>query len=108
VRLAWQAPRFGLRANLRGTFYSSWIAARATSTDGIVTDTRAPRFALWDVYVSRAFGRVVTAFAALDNLTDSQDPNIGVTLANGSAAPLYRPEAGRTVRAGVRVQWTRK
>jgi outer membrane receptor for ferrienterochelin and colicins len=108
VRLAWQAPRFGLRANLRGTFYSSWIAARATSTDGIVTDTRAPRFALWDAYVSRAFGRVVTAFAALDNLTDSQDPNIGVTLANGSAAPLYRPEAGRTVRAGVRVQWTRK
>ena len=108
VRLAWQAPRFGLRANVRGTFYSSWIAARATSSAGVVTDTRAPRFALWDAYVSRAFGRVVTAFAAVDNFTDSQDPNVGATLANGSAAPLYRPEAGRTVRAGLRIQWTRK
>ncbi|HTV00708.1 MAG TPA: TonB-dependent receptor, partial [Luteitalea sp.] len=106
VRVAWQAPRFGLRANVRGTFYSSWIAARATA-NGVVTDTRAPKFALWDAYVSRGFGRVLTAFAAVNNLTDSQDPNTGVTLANGSAAPLYRPEAGRTVRAGVRIQWTR-
>ena len=76
--------------------------------DDVVTYTRAPTVALWDAYVSRAFGRVVTAFAAVDNFTDSQDPNVGVALANSSAAPLYRPEAGRTVRAGLRIQWTRK
>ena len=42
---------------------------------------------------------------AIENLADSRDPNSGVTLANGSAAPIYRPEYGRTLRIGVRYDW---
>ncbi len=105
VRVAWQAPRHGLRANVRGTFFSSWIAARATA-NGTVTDTSAPAFALWDAYLSRDVGGWATAFASVHNLADSQDPNTGVLLANGSPAPIYRPEAGRTFRIGLRLHWT--
>ena len=43
VRLSWQPSRIsGFRASLRGTFFSSWIAARATQPGGAVQDTVAP------------------------------------------------------------------
>ncbi len=105
IRAAWQHERSGLRANLRGTVYSSWIAARA-STLGVTTDTRAPGFTLWDVYVSQRVTRGLSAFAAVDNLTDNQDPNTGVVGPSGMPAAIYRPEVGRTARVGVRWAWS--
>ncbi len=104
VRLSWQPARSGLRASVRGTFFSSWIAARATQAGGDVQDTVASKFALWDAFVSQRIGRGLSAFLTLDNLADSQDPNTGVLLATGAPAPIYRPEAGRTARVGV--QWS--
>ena len=106
ARLNWRADRSGTRANLRATAYSSWIAAR-TTTGGVVTDTRAPRFTLWDAYISQRIVRGLTAFTAIDNLTDSQDPNTGVLQPSGTPAPIYRPEIGRTFRFGLRWNWSR-
>jgi outer membrane receptor for ferrienterochelin and colicins len=106
VRLVWSADRIGLRANLRGSFYSSWITARAT-VNGVPQDTRAPRFSLWDAFVSQRLGRGLTAFAAVDNLADSQDPNTGLVTAAGAPASLSRLDAGRTARAGLRLSWSR-
>jgi outer membrane receptor for ferrienterochelin and colicins len=103
VRISWQPEHIGFRASLRGTFFSSWIAARAT-VSGVVQDTVAPRFALWDGFLSQRIGRGLSAFLAVDNLANSQDPNRGVLLPNGTRAPLYRPDAGRTARVGV--QWS--
>jgi outer membrane receptor for ferrienterochelin and colicins len=103
VRVSWQPRQSGLRASLRGTFFSSWISARATGADG-VQDTVAPKFALWDAFVSQRLTRGLSAFLTIDNLADSQDPNTGVLLATGAPAPIYRPEAGRTARIGV--QWS--
>ncbi|MQA28784.1 MAG: TonB-dependent receptor [Luteitalea sp.] len=103
VRVSWQPAQSGLRASLRGTFFSSWIATRAT-TAGVVQDTVAPKFALWDVFVSQRITRGLSAFLTVDNLADSQDPNTGVLLATGAPAPIYRPDAGRTARVGV--QWS--
>jgi outer membrane receptor protein involved in Fe transport len=104
MRVSWQPPRSGLRASLRGTFFSSWIAARATLRTGGVDDTIAPRFALWDAFVSQRLVGGLSAFVTVDNLTDSQDPNTGVLLPTGSPAAIYRPDAGRTARVGV--QWS--
>jgi outer membrane receptor for ferrienterochelin and colicins len=101
---AWQPSQTGFRASLRGTFYSSWIAARATLPTGGVQDTMAPRFALWDAFVSQRLVKGLSAFVTVDNLTDSQDPNTGVLLPTGAPAAIFRPEAGRTVRVGV--QWS--
>jgi outer membrane receptor for ferrienterochelin and colicins len=106
VRVAWGHERAGLRANLRGTFYSSWIAAR-TTTAGVTTDTVAPGFSLWDAYVSQRVVRGLSAFAAVDNVADSQDPNTGVFGPTGTPAAIYRPELGRTFRVGVNVNWSR-
>lgn len=102
ARLAWASPRSGTRANLRGTFLSSWIAARTTS-GGTATDTVAPAFQLWDVYVAQRIRPGLEAFAAVDNLGDSQDPNTGLLNASGRPLPVYRPDVGRTFRVGVRL-----
>jgi outer membrane receptor for ferrienterochelin and colicins len=104
VRVSWQPSGIGLRASLRGTFFSSWIAARATATGGGVQDAIAPRFALWDAFVSQRIGRGLSAFLTVDNLANSQDPNTGVLLPTGAPAAIYRPDAGRTARVGV--QWS--
>jgi outer membrane receptor for ferrienterochelin and colicins len=103
IRASWNPGTIGLRANIRGTFYSSWIASRATSGNQ-VSDTVAPRFALWDAYVSQRLTRGLSAYVAIENLTDNQDPNTGVLMPDGTPAPLYRAEIGRTARFGVR--WT--
>ena len=102
VRISW-SPVPGFRASVRGTFFSSWIAARATS-GGDVSDTAAPGFALWDAFASQRIGGHLSLFATLENLADSQDPNTGVLQPDGLPAALYRPDAGRSVRAGI--QWT--
>jgi outer membrane receptor for ferrienterochelin and colicins len=102
VRLSWQNDRVGLRANVRATSFSDWIAARAGTVDTI-----APGFTLWDAYVSQRLGRGLTAFVAVDNITDNQDPNTGVMTASGTPEVIYRPEAGRTARFGVRWSWSR-
>ena len=104
ARLSWQPAALGLKAGLRATFFSSWITARASSPDGTVQDTTAPRFALWDMFATQRVGRGVSAFINIDNLTDSQDPNTGVVMPDGTPAAIYRPEAGRTVRLGL--QWS--
>lgn len=105
ARVAWQPSGTGLRAGIRGTFFSSWIAARTTSGD-TVQDTTSPRFALWDIFATQRIGHGLSAFINVDNVTDSQDPGTGVLLPDGTPAPIYRPDAGRTVRAGVTWSFT--
>ena len=105
TRIAWEEPRIGLRMNVRGTFYSSWIVTRAT-TGGIRTDTTTPGFAMWDFYAAqRLFRRersTLELFGAVDNFTDSRDPNTGLLSATGAPLPIYRAEAGRAFRLGMR------
>jgi outer membrane receptor protein involved in Fe transport len=101
-RVSWRSERVGLRGSLRATFYSSWIAARGT------TDVTAPAFALWDASVSQRLLPGLSALLAIDNITGNQDPKTGALLPDGSPAPIYRPEIGRTVRLGVRWTWSRR
>ena len=102
VRVSWHSDVIGLRANVRATAYSSWIAARAGAVD-----TVAPGFVLWDAYASQRIVGGLMAFAAVDNVTDNQDPNTGVIAPSGAPAPIYRPEVGRTMRFGVRWAWSK-
>lgn len=103
----WTDARLGLRANLRGTFYSSWIAARSTS-GSMVTDTVAPRFAFWDTYAAKTISRNVEVFGALDNLFNSRDSNLGKMTPTGAPAAIYRPEVGRTFRFGMRFTFNKE
>ena len=67
----------------------------------------APGFTLWDVFASQRVAGGLTAYAAIDNITGNQDPNTGVLTPAGTPAPIYRPEAGRSVRVGLRWHWSR-
>jgi outer membrane receptor for ferrienterochelin and colicins len=102
VRLAYDNPRLNFRANLRGSFYSKWIVSRAASG----AETLAPSFGLWDVYAAKGIPKGIEVFGAVDNLFDSRDPNTGRFSAQNTPLPIFRPEAGRTVRMGVR--WSLK
>jgi outer membrane receptor for ferrienterochelin and colicins len=99
IRIGWERAVWGLRSNLRGTFYSDWIAVRAGTADTI-----SPRFAIWDFYAAKQLPRGLEVFGVIDNLANSRDP---VVANAGSASPtgaIYRPEFGRTFRVGMR--WT--
>ena len=82
------------------------MAARATAA-GQPVDTFAPGYGVWDAYVSQRVVRGLTAFAAIDNLADNQDPNVGEVSATGAPLAIYRPDAGRTVRGGIRWSWSK-
>jgi outer membrane receptor for ferrienterochelin and colicins len=106
VRVDWTPARSGIRANLRGAFYSSWIAGSTRSVAG-TSDIYAPGFALWDLTVSKTAIRGAEVFGAVNNLTNSQDPNTGLLSAKGSALPIFRPEIGRTFQLGLRWSWSK-
>ena len=105
VRAVWRHQRSGFTANLRGIFLSEWVAARAT-VGGQPVDTMAPGYAVWDAFASQRILRGVTAFVAVDNLADNQDPNLGQVSATGAPLAIYRPDVGRTVRGGIRWSWS--
>jgi outer membrane receptor for ferrienterochelin and colicins len=102
TRVTWIRAPLGIRAEIRGTFYSSWlaVASRSATDPGV----RAAAFALWDAYAAKKVVKGLELFVAIDNLTNNQDPNTGTLLASGAPAPIYRPDIGRTIRFGVR--WT--
>lgn len=105
VRATWR-HRIGFVANLRGMFFGDWVAARAT-VNGRPRDTPAPGYALWDAYASQRVIRGLNLFAAVDNIADAQDPNVGKLSAGGAPLALYRLDAGRTARFGVRWSWSK-
>jgi outer membrane receptor for ferrienterochelin and colicins len=105
VRATWRHP-IGLVANVRGMFFGDWVAARAT-VNGQPQDTLAPGYGVWDLFVSQRILHGVNAFAAIDNVADAQDPNLGRLSSTGAPLAIYRPDAGRTVRFGVRWAWAK-
>ena len=100
ARATWVSPSRGLRAELRGSFFSSWIATSGRGGSSPIEE--APAYALFDAYVATKVRYGFEIFGAIDNLTDSRDENSGVLLGNGTPAPIYRPEIGRAIRFGVR------
>jgi outer membrane receptor protein involved in Fe transport len=82
--------RFGLLANLRGTFFGRWPLNPALNT-------AAFGYAMWDFYVSKRLPRGVQGYLTIDNLANSRDQKLGLP------TPTFdRPDYGRTYRVGVR------
>jgi outer membrane receptor for ferrienterochelin and colicins len=93
TRLDYVLPRWGLTANLRGSFYSHWLLNAATGTRGLP-------FQIWDAYCSKNLGRGFQTFAAADNLNNSRDGKLQL------AVPTFdRPDYGRTFRVGLRYRF---
>ncbi len=111
VRLSWENLAAGIRANVRGTFYGDFIATRQV-VQGQSVDVVGKQFALWDLYVAKRLYKGLEVFGAVDNFGDSKDPNTDVLLpptppaTMPTPAPIYRPDVGRTVRIGIRFNWS--
>lgn len=105
-RVSWESDGGGTRANVRGTFYGSWLLSRAT-VGGQIVEELAPSFSIWDAYVARRIVAGLELFGAVDNFTDSQDPNTGRLRADGTPLALSRADVGRSFRVGLRWEWAR-
>jgi outer membrane receptor for ferrienterochelin and colicins len=106
IRFSYENPDFGFRANLRGTFVSRWQASTITNRGLNVTAT-APGYQLWDVYAAKQLKKL-EFFGAIDNIFDNRDPNVGKVDSTGQPLPIYRPEAGRMYRVGLRIDLSMK
>lgn len=90
LRGDYDIPRWGLRANLRGSFFSKWPLNPAQGTYGY-------GYQVWDLYAAKKLPRGIEAFGAIDNLADSTDRKLE------AAVPTFdRPDYGRTFRIGLR------
>jgi outer membrane receptor for ferrienterochelin and colicins len=92
IKLEYSKARWGLVANIRGTFFSRWPTATAEGADGW-----AYGYAIWSMYGSKSLSHGLTLFAAIDNLANSRDPKLEET------PPSFdRNDYGRTFRIGMR------
>lgn len=94
IKLEYSKARWGLLANIRGTFFSDWLAAAAS--DGAPADW-AYGYAIWNVYASKTLGHGLQMFGAIDNFANSRDQKLEQN------PPTYdRFDYGRTFRIGMR------
>lgn len=100
ARVTWVSLERGLRAEVRGSFFSDWIATLGRGGSSPIEE--APGYSLIDLYAAKRLRYGLEIFGAVDNATDDRDPNTNVLNADGTPAPIYRPEIGRAVRFGVR------
>lgn len=96
VKTDYAHRRWGLHANVRGTFYSQWLLNSAAGT-------YAYPYRLWDFYLSQRLPKGVQFFGAVDNLANSRDRKLQ------AAQPSFdRPDYGRTFRVGLRYAFARQ
>jgi outer membrane receptor for ferrienterochelin and colicins len=88
--------RWGVVANVRGTFYSNWLLNPALGT-------RAYGYGIWDLYASKDLPRGVQFFGTIDNIGDSRDRKLAMT-----PAAFDRPDYGRMFRLGMRWNFRKK
>ena len=96
VSASYDIPRWGLAANLRGTFFSKWTLNPAQGT-------YAFGYQIWDLYASKNVVAGLQAYGAIDNLADSTDRKL-----HSSTPSFDRPDYGRTLRIGLRYSFGRE
>jgi len=90
VRTEYSNAKWGLLANVRGTFFSKWWLNPAAGT-------RAFGYSTWDFYTSKNLPHHAQAYFAVDNLASSRDRKLLL------ATPAFdRPDYGRLFRVGLR------
>lgn len=101
LKLAYDNRELGFRANLRGSFYSNWKTS-STTNRGVTIPAVAPSFQLWDIYAAKSIQKRFEIYGTIENLFDSQDANVNKFDTQGLPLPIYRNDAGRSFRIGLR------
>lgn len=96
VKTEYVNTRWGLQANVRGSFYSKWWLNAASRT-------QAFGYGIWDFYVAKNMRRGTQAYFSIDNFANSRDQKLAL------ATPTFdRPDYGRMFRVGLRWQFGRE
>ncbi len=106
LKIAYDNRELGFRANLRGSFYSNWKTS-STTNRGVTIPAVAPAFQLWDVYAAKSVQNRFEIFGTIENLFDNQDKNVGKFDTQGLPLPIYRNDAGRSFRLGLRFYFSK-
>ncbi|MEP6903838.1 MAG: TonB-dependent receptor [Actinomycetota bacterium] len=107
LKLAYDNRKIGFRANLRGSFYSNWKTS-STTNRGITVPAVAPAFQLWDIYAAKSVQKRFEVYGTIENLFDNQDKNAGKFDTQGLPLPIYRNDAGRSFRVGLRFNFSKE
>ncbi len=104
LKLAYDDPDHGFRANLRASFFSNWRASSLTNRS-LQTDVDSNAFQLVDIFAAKRVNNRFEVYATIENLLNDRDANIGKLDPRGNPLPILRPDAGRLFRAGVRIRF---
>lgn len=107
LKLAYNNQDLGFRANLRGSFYGSWKTS-STTNRGVTIPAVSPSFQLWDVYAAKSLKNHFEIYGTIENLFDNQDINVGKFDVQGLPLPIYRNDAGRSFRIGLRFSFSKE
>jgi outer membrane receptor for ferrienterochelin and colicins len=100
IKLEYARPRWGLLANVRGTFFSRWPNGE---TGGTILQDYAYGYQIWNTYISKSLLAGFQIFGAVDNFNDSRDKKLSL------AKPSFdRPDYGRTFRIGLHYEFPRR
>ncbi len=100
IKLEYARSRWGLLANIRGTFFSGWPNGE---TGGTILQDHAYGYQIWNTYISKSLRAGFQIFGSVDNFNDSRDKKLSL------AQPSFdRPDYGRTFRIGLHYEFPRR
>lgn len=107
LKLAYDNPKLGFRANTRVSALSHWQTSSITNR-GLTEQIIAKSFQTVDVYAAKSLKKGFEFYGTVENLFDSKDQNFGKFRPNSTEPlPIVRPDAGRIFRIGIRYNFSR-
>ncbi|MCU0239057.1 MAG: TonB-dependent receptor [Pyrinomonadaceae bacterium] len=107
VKLSYDNPELGFRANTRMSFYSSWTTSSITNR-GLTEIINASPFQTVDVYAAKSLKKGFELYGTVENLFDVKDRNFNKIRPNSTEPfPIVRNDAGRLFRIGIRYSFSR-
>lgn len=107
VKLAYDNPKLGFRANARLSMLSSWQTSSITNR-GLTEQITGKAYQTVDIYGAKSLKKGFELYGTVENLFDVKDQNFNKFRPDGSGPyPIIRPDAGRIFRVGVRYNFSR-
>jgi outer membrane receptor for ferrienterochelin and colicins len=108
IKLAYDNPEIGFRGNIRTSYFSGYKTSSLTNR-GIRQDVTLGDYETVDVYAAKSLTNGFEVFGTVENLFNVKDRNVGrFDAVTNEPLPIYRPDAGRMFRLGIRYSFSRE
>ena len=107
LKLAYDNPELGFRANARMSMLSSWQTS-SISNRGLTEQITGKAYQTVDVYSAKSLKKGFEVYGTIENIFDVKDQNFNKFRPDGSGPyPIVRPDVGRMFRIGIRYNFSR-